>query len=254
KSGGMRGAAANLLVDTHIDIVFDTALVELLAARALEAGRLYRVDRHDIEPNVPVDAPLESQMGYCALHHLRVHTRWGSVPVDRRGRQVAHADDIVDGAAIRLGTGWHVRESAGEGKPFRWAGGLVTLTADPLAAGLRGELVVHLDLESNPYDSSSSVDIAIDAGGATVKTVRVVGRIRVSMPLEPGSHLCLQEIRLRAQEPSGWRRQLPMFERRDEMFYRVYSAVLTETASPPQLIDYPLERWQNANPEAEQSL
>jgi hypothetical protein len=44
-----------------------------------------------------------------------------------------------------------------------------------------------------------------------------------------------------------WRSQLPIFERRDAMYYRVHSATVSE-APPPLAFDYPLEGWQNANP------
>src|SRR5262249_13841870 len=155
-----------------------------------------------VEPNVPVNAPLESQIGYCASHQLRVHTRWGSFPVDRRGREVCHPEDIVDGIAVRLGTGWHVRESAGPGRPFRGASDLATLVADPLAAGLSRDVVLHLDFESNPYHPGSAVDVAIDIGGSLARTVTVTGRMRVTIPLETGSLTAPQEIRLRAQPPT----------------------------------------------------
>src|SRR5262245_45880904 len=254
KNVGIRRATGRFVLATNIDIILDTALVESLAEQTLQAGRLYRVDRHDIEPNLPIEAPLESQMGYCATHQLRLHTRSGSYQVDRRGRHVSHPDDVVDGITVRLGIGWHVRESAGEGRSFRWAGDYVTLTADPLAAGLRGELVLQLDVESNPYDTQSAVDVAIEVGGEILKTVHVAGRMRVSTPLLSGSHVRVQEICLRAKAPSDWRRQLPVFERRDAMFYRVHSAVLTETTSAPPLSDYPVERWQNANLQSLQTI
>src|SRR5262249_40211448 len=93
----------------------------------------------------------------------------------------------------------------------------------------------------------------VDVGGAAVKTVHVAGRMRVSMPLPPEAHPRAQEIRLLATEPSEWRQRLPVFERRDAMFYRVYSAVLTEATAAP-LFDYPTERWQDAHPHAEQSI
>ncbi len=90
KNVGIRRARGRFVLATNIDIILSTELVEHLADRSLQTRRLYRVDRHDIQPNVPLDAPLESQMAYCASHQLRVHTRWGSAPVDSRGRSVTH--------------------------------------------------------------------------------------------------------------------------------------------------------------------
>src|SRR5262245_20856046 len=57
KNVGIRRARGQFVLATNIDIILDTALVESLSEQTLQAGHLYRVDRHDIEPNVPIDAP-----------------------------------------------------------------------------------------------------------------------------------------------------------------------------------------------------
>src|SRR4051812_35829285 len=93
KNVGIRRARGRFVLVTNIDILFSNELVELLARRQLQPGRLYRVDRHDIQPNVPITASLEAQMEYCASHQLRVHTRWGSSPVDPAGRPVCQSED-----------------------------------------------------------------------------------------------------------------------------------------------------------------
>ena len=97
KNVGIRRARGRFVLATNIDIIFSNELIERIAARQLEPGRLYRVDRHDIQPDFPVDAPLEQQMEYGASHQLRVHapvghescrsTRPAGAPVGRhRGR------------------------------------------------------------------------------------------------------------------------------------------------------------------------
>ena len=120
KNVGIRRARGQFILATNIDIIFSNELVEFIASRQLRARALYRVDRHDIQPQLPIEGPLEAQMDFCATHQLRVHTRWGSHPVDHEGRVVGQAEDIVDGTAVQLGTGWHVREGS---EPGRCTGG-----------------------------------------------------------------------------------------------------------------------------------
>jgi hypothetical protein len=246
KNVGIRRARGRFVLATNIDIVLSTELVEYIAGRSLQPRRLYRVDRHDIQAAIPLDAPLELQMAYCASHQLRVHGRSGSRPVDPQGRQSDQSEDVVDGRGVRLGAGWHVRETAGPGRPFRWASDAATLVVDPAAADLDGDLVLDVDLESNPYDAASWVDIAVRDGETTVETRRISGRMRLRVPVpQAGSrelHLCV------VQPHPEHRKQLPVFERRDVMFYRLYSATLAQAVSGVARFEYPVERWANANP------
>ena len=61
KNVGIRRAQGRFILVTNIDIIFSNELVEFLASRQLQAGVLYRVDRHDIQPNVPVDGHSKSR-------------------------------------------------------------------------------------------------------------------------------------------------------------------------------------------------
>ena len=249
KNIGIRRARGRFVLATNIDIIFSNELVEAIASRQLQPRRLYRVDRHDIQPDFPVDAPLEDQMAYCASHQLRVHTRWGSSPVDPEGRPVCLTEDIVDGLGVRLGSGWHVRESAGGGRVYRWASDAAELLLDQTAAGIADDAVLHLDIESNPYDPASWVEVAACENGATIATTRVAGRIRVRVPLGTAAQAGPRRIELRVVKPHPeWRRQLPVFERRDAMFYRIYSATIAPAATAePVGFEYPLGAWTNAN-------
>ena len=95
KNVGIRRAAGRFVLGTNIDIIFSNELVEYVASQGLEPRRLYRVDRHDIQPDYPVDAALENQIAYCQTHQLRLHDRWGTHRVDAVGRkQLADGDKI----------------------------------------------------------------------------------------------------------------------------------------------------------------
>jgi len=248
KNVGIRRARGRFVVATNVDIIFSTELVEYLASRPLQPGRLYRVDRHDIQSHIPVDGSLEEQTTYCASNQLRVHTRSGSHPVAPDGQLASQPEDIVDGQSVRLGVGWHIRESTGLGQTFRWAGEVATLRLDPGAAGHRGESVLHLEIESNPYDASSAVDIEIADGAAVLGTWCLEGRRRIAVPLRTREHSSPREIAVRVTHAQpDWRTRLPIFERRRSMHYRVYSAALSPAGVPdPALVEYSLEGWEKA--------
>src|SRR5262249_32931152 len=103
----------------------------------------------------PVDARLEAQMEYCATHQLRIHTRWGSYPVDSQGSYTCLPKDIVDGHSVRLGNGWHAREAGGEIASYRWASDRAELILDTQAAGVSNAALLDVELEPNPFDRSS---------------------------------------------------------------------------------------------------
>jgi hypothetical protein len=240
KNVGIRRARGQFVLATNIDIILSTELVEHIAALRLDAGSLYRVDRHDIQSDFPVDAPLDQQMEFCRDHQLRVHTRLGSFQTAPDGSRVSLPEDIVDGRSIRLGEGWHVREGTGPGDLFRWAGDRVGLLVDLHAAALASvpcELEVEID--ANPYSLGLAVDITAAEEGRTLVEARVTGRVCVRIPLARLEERCTRRIELRATtDLAASRRQLPVFERRDGMVYRVHSARLRPAAAATATFDY----------------
>ena len=246
KNVGIRRARGRFVLATNIDIIFSNELVEYLASRQLQPGHLYRVDRHDIQSNLPIDAPLETQMDYCASHHLRVHTRWGSYPVDAYGHCVCLSDDIVDGRTVRLGSGWHVREEAKEGRVFRWASDRAELIVEPGAGEFVGPSVLDIDIESNPYDLASWVEIVAVEGDKTLAKTHVTGRTRLRLPIADPMRAHDIELRVVAAHPD-LRHQLPIFERRTDIRFRMYSARLDREASLGHAtFEYPASGWSSA--------
>jgi hypothetical protein len=245
KNVGIRRARGRFVLATNIDIIFSNELIDYIASGRLEPGTMYRVDRHDIEAAVPVQAPLDEQMAYCAEHQLRVHTRWGSYAVDPCGRLVALLEDIVDGRAVRLGSGWHVREGTGAAGFYRWATDRaevhVDLTAEPRVAG---DAVLELELEPNPYDPASIVDLDIaDQAGGTVARVKAGCRRLIRLAIPPGVEQYTFEFRWAG--PSERPRYLPVFERRAAMHYLVRSMALKARADlrDSEPFRYPIDEW-----------
>jgi hypothetical protein len=248
KNVGIRRARGRFVLATNIDIILSAGLVQFLASRSLEERVLYRVDRHDIEADIPRDASLDVVLDYCASHQLRMHTRWGSYPVDSRGHKTIATGDVVDGRTVALGTGWHVRESAAPGTVFRWASDRVEFLLDQSGepAGVPTELEVEVDV--NPYQTGSSVHISAIEADRTLMTARVDGRVCLKIPLPPAVPGVVRRIELVVPEAANDdRHNLPAFELRSPMRYRIHSAQLkTPAAVKPLPFAYP-HRWTNAN-------
>src|SRR5580765_5543884 len=94
KNAGIRRARGRFVLATNIDIIFSNELVQFLASRQLRSGVMYRVDRHDIESDYPVEGALEDQAEYCETHHLRVHRSSGTFPVDPLGHLLPVTPDV----------------------------------------------------------------------------------------------------------------------------------------------------------------
>lgn len=247
KNVGIRRARGEYVLATNIDIILSTPLVELLAARTLQPRRLYRVDRHDIQSDFPVDASLQTKMEFCRSHQLRVHHRWGTEAVDRFGALAIVRDDVVDGRSIRLGGGWHMREDDGTGGSVRWATADAELILDTAAVS-GDETVLELDLESNPYAERSGVTVAVVEGDAMLRQVTVSGRASVEVPLARTAVHGARRIRLRAAaDVPDQRGQVPLFDIRASLYYRLRGATLRPASMRrPVLFEYPLERWTSA--------
>ena len=78
KNAGIRRARAPFVLATNIDLIFSDGVMNALARRSLKTGTLYRVDRHDVDSNVPADAPVAQQLRWCELHRIRISRRRGT--------------------------------------------------------------------------------------------------------------------------------------------------------------------------------
>jgi hypothetical protein len=246
KNVGIRRAKGRFVLATNIDIVFSNELVEYLARRELSAGRIYRVDRHDIEPDFPVDGPLEEQMEYCRTHQLRLHTRSGTQPVDSTGRTKLLAEDVVGSAGIVLGDGWHTREGEPGAGFFRWVKREARIAVDrTISAGLARGAVLDVEVEPNPYQPDSWVDVEFVDGDRPLGRRRVSQRIRLRFNLPDGIER--HALALRLVDSSGGREQLPLYESRDELAYRVYH--VSVHAAPRHEYDAAPDCGNHDNPE-----
>ncbi len=199
KNAGVRRARGEFILATNIDILFSDELMAFLAARQLEPDCLYRIDRHDVMTDVPMDAPVEEQLAYCKTHLVRINSRAGSFPVTSEGLPARAPADIADsGADIAFGEGWFPPEFDGA-RPFRWVANDAEMAISVPTGGLRTLL---FEIAPGPSMDSRTFGLEfVDAGGRMLAQAQIEGRSKVALQLPPGG----DRFRFRLHTPQGGR-------------------------------------------------
>jgi hypothetical protein len=206
---------------TNIDILFADELIAYIAAGKLEPHRLYRIDRHDVMPDVPYPTAVTDQLAWCRSHLLRVNAREGTFRLTPDGAfDLASPDVVSANLGIRFGRGWYPPEN-NNGEVSRWA-------AD------RAELIVRhdgtlprtlcLELEPGPGVGQEPFPLAVRAeDGSLVASGTVRERQLVSFRLpEPAAAV----ERFVLQVPGGGGQPMPNDWR--VMNYRVFDCQRVE--------------------------
>jgi hypothetical protein len=176
KNAGIRRARGEYVLATNIDILFSEELMCFLAERRLERGKLYRIDRYDAMPDVPVDGSIEERLAYCASHLIRVNTSDGTFRVSPNGVRALLPNDIAAAdSGISFQEGWYEPEVYA-GQSFRWVNddALVQIQST-------GELVV--ELEPGPGTGMGPFGLEIQNDGRSSR-VEVQRRSILRIPLE----------------------------------------------------------------------
>lgn len=79
KNVGIRRARGKFILSTNIDILFSDELFDYFARRKLSAGKMYRVDRYDVDENIPSNASLDEWLMFCRKNIIRLNHLRGSV-------------------------------------------------------------------------------------------------------------------------------------------------------------------------------
>jgi len=245
KNVGIRRARGRFVLSTNIDIIFSNELVDFLASQCAQHGVMYRVDRHDIESAYPVEATLDDQMAYCASHQLRVHRSSGTYSTDPEGRVVPLTPDVFGVPTVSTGDGWHVREGDDASGYYRWATEAARLTVNCAADDAAGAMMA-LDIEPNPYDPASWVDLDIMDGARLVTRTHVSERRLMFFRLD--DTVATHDIFLKTVRASpGSQQTLPAFERREKLLYRLRSARLAALpVALAHLSPFEMGRWRRA--------
>ncbi len=182
KNVGIRRARGEFVLATNIDILFSDELAEYLAARRLKRGRMYRIDRHDAMSDVPVDAPVEEQLAYCATHLIRINRREGSFNVTPVGEPLLSSGDVATpDSGIVFGRGWYPLESHMPPILFRWAGDIAELHLNRPPAP---ESALVFDLEPAPSAADPPLQLEIEAGNERTVTAAIECRQRLQVRLD----------------------------------------------------------------------
>ena len=188
KNVGIRRARGEFVLATNVDILFSDELMRFLASRRLDGGRMYRIDRHDVLPDVPLEASLDEQLSFCRSHLLRVHTRDGSCPLEPDGHRALETVDIAaPDSGLRFGPGWFT--VADRVAPYRWASPrseLISTASDQgsgvlvmdVDAGLRRGASVRLRVR-DPAGRSVAKGVVTDRELVYIKLPTARGRSQV---------------------------------------------------------------------------
>jgi hypothetical protein len=186
KNAGIRRARGRFVLATNIDILFSDELMRFLGSGALDPGRMYRIDRHDVMPDVPVDAMVEEQLAYCERHLLRVNTLEGTFPLEPDGLWQVDPEDIAEkGSGIRFGRSWYP-PYADIGIPYRWVnreGEIIVLPDGSPSSGL------VVDFEPGPRLPLPPFRLEVlDDSGNVVADARLDRRefLHIDLPLQAG--------------------------------------------------------------------
>ncbi|MBK5291121.1 MAG: hypothetical protein JJE04_05405 [Acidobacteriia bacterium] len=181
KNVGIRRANGEYILATNIDILFSDELMRHIGARRLEKNKMYRIDRTDVEADVPVDGSIDEQLDYCRQHLIRAHIREATVSLTREGLRRPEENDIVEiGSGIFLGEGWHSLENLG-GRSFRWMqpeGELIVQAAGPENGIQHKQLLVDAEPAQHSVMRTWTLQLQ-DENGDVVGEGAVEGMTRV---------------------------------------------------------------------------
>ena len=85
KNVGIRRARGDTVLATNIDILFSPELMDFFARKRLQDNKMYRVDRYDVNPNIPADGSIADQMKSCSENIMKINTKNGTIPVSGSG-------------------------------------------------------------------------------------------------------------------------------------------------------------------------
>ena len=78
KNVALRRARGEMVLATNIDVLLSDPLMRTIAERRHAADVVYRADRVDVHPEVPLGVPVSEQMAFCEANQLRCHERDGT--------------------------------------------------------------------------------------------------------------------------------------------------------------------------------
>lgn len=84
---GIRRARGKFVLSTPIDILFANELIKFIAEKNLDENKIYRTDRLDVSREAADIPSLDDRLAFCRENVTWIHTRYGSIPVVRKGKK-----------------------------------------------------------------------------------------------------------------------------------------------------------------------
>ncbi len=198
-NAGIRRARGQFILATNIDIVFSDELVQFLAARRLEKGRMYRIDRHNLAGEFPSGASLDQQLAYCRSHSIRLHAREGIFSLSPEGFRQNQPEDITSpGSCLTFGEGWFPPERYPSGETIRW----LYNDAEIVARLPENGSILLLECEPGPGLVPLPQPLEVfDEHGAKVAEWTLTGRMTLALAVPGPATDGLRKFRLRV--PGG---------------------------------------------------
>ena len=186
KNVGLRHASGHFVLCTNIDILFNDELARFLAARQLDPGAVYRIDRWDVDERTPLQVSAPERLAYCRRHLVRVASRQGTLPLDSNGLQRILPNDIVPpDAGLNLGLGWFPLAGQHGNLPSRWLASGAEFSATPTEPRAGVALLLEPGLQvRGPY---AEIEL-LSADGMSLAQGCLFGRhwLHFGLPLTPG--------------------------------------------------------------------
>jgi hypothetical protein len=194
KNAGIRRARGKFVLATNLDIVFSAELMRFLAERRLEPRTLYRMDRHDVASDIPVQGTLDELLAFCHQNMRRVFTAEGGFEFASDGmRSLENQDIVAPSEGIRFGSGWYPVERY-DSEPFRWMREEAEVLLDrPRSAEPR----LWMDVDAGPSAKGGVLSVeVVDAGGAVLAAATVRGRSKLLLQIPDRISSGLLRLRL----------------------------------------------------------
>ncbi len=178
KNVGIRRARGEFVIAMNLDIVCSAELMQFLAERRLERGKIYRIDRHDVASSIPANGGADELLAFCNTHLLQVFTAEGLSGIAPDGLRALEKYDVaVPATGLRLGAGWYVVECQ-RGEHYRW----LAPEAEIVYQKPPGTFRLALDVETGPSAGAEPVNVEIaDASGRLLAAEAVRGRAKLSL-------------------------------------------------------------------------
>jgi hypothetical protein len=126
KNAGIRRARGEFILATNIDIIFSDELMRYIARRQLNPAAMLRVDRYDIQHDIPIAFTVDQTLEYAWTHPVRSNRRIGLTALTQHlyGEDWFKRTTVPDPAVcagmegfavVREAEGWSVRPQPAAG-------------------------------------------------------------------------------------------------------------------------------------------